>query len=288
MRFGRRDPPSTARRKLNDRRQGKEPTEEYAEDIRRLVAMAYPEMTIKGQDEIAAEAFLGGYRNSRIAYQAMNGAPKTLARALELVDAYEHNYRATVGREQELATRSRARQVTWADEEVPEVRSAAGLMQGWRETRGTPHTDPPQASPGLSQGGQKTLAQHVEDLQGAMAKQQEDLQRAVVKQQEDLQRAVVKQQEDLQRAVAKQQEDMARVLELLGGGPREDPPTRLSSQEGLRPRRDEGRLDYTPRPTSRSPSPARGIGRCYQCGGEGHFRRDCPRALSPSPQRTGN
>ena len=125
LRFGRKDPPSTARRKLSERRQGKESTEESAEEIRRLVARAYPDSSIDTQDELAAEAFLGGYRSSRIAYQVMNQEPKTLARALELVDAYEHNFKATVGREHEQLTKSRARQVTWAAEDALEARRVA-------------------------------------------------------------------------------------------------------------------------------------------------------------------
>ena len=67
----------------------------------------------------------GGYRSSRIAYQVMNQEPKMLAHALELVDAYEHNFKATVGREHEQSAKSRARQVTWAAEDALEVSRVA-------------------------------------------------------------------------------------------------------------------------------------------------------------------
>ena len=61
----------------------------------------------------------------RIAYQAMNQEPKTLACALELVDAYEHNVKATIGREYEQSTKSRVRQVTWAPDAAVEARRVA-------------------------------------------------------------------------------------------------------------------------------------------------------------------
>ena len=78
------------------------------------------------QEELAAEAFLQGYKNPRVAYQAMNSNPQTLASAWELMDAYEHNNKATIGRDLEPTTRGHARMVTWAlDEETGEVRGVA-------------------------------------------------------------------------------------------------------------------------------------------------------------------
>ena len=74
------------------------------------------------QEELAAEAFLQGCKNHRVAYQAMNSNPQTLASTWELIDAYKHKYKATIGRDLEPATMGRARMVTWAlDEEIGEV-----------------------------------------------------------------------------------------------------------------------------------------------------------------------
>ena len=124
--FGRRDHPSTVQQKLGELRQGKEPTEEYDEQVRQLVTWACPDLLVATQEELAAEAFLRGYKNPRVAYQAMNSNPQTLASAWELIDAYEHNYKATMGRDLEPATRGHARMVTWAsDEEIGEVRGVA-------------------------------------------------------------------------------------------------------------------------------------------------------------------
>ena len=83
-------------------------------------------MPLATQEELAAEAFMRGYKSPRVAYQAMNREPVTVSAALTLVDTYEHNYKATVGRDLETPTRSRTRQVTWAsDEEVGEMRRVA-------------------------------------------------------------------------------------------------------------------------------------------------------------------
>ena len=97
--------------------------EEYAESVRRLTARAYPTLDAKTREELAAEAFLWGYKNTRVAYQAMNANPQTLAQAWELVDCYEHNYKATVGRDLEPPAKGRARSVMWASDGDPsEVR----------------------------------------------------------------------------------------------------------------------------------------------------------------------
>lgn len=124
QRFGRKEPPATARRKLNEYLQTKETLEEYAEQIRRLVTRAFPDNDPVFQEELAAEAFLRGYRNSKVAYQAMNRDPKTLAEAQQLVEVYEHNYKTTVGRHAEAASRHRARQVTWASQDQDPADSA--------------------------------------------------------------------------------------------------------------------------------------------------------------------
>lgn len=68
------------------------------------------------QDQLAAEAFLRGFRNSRIAFDVLNKAPKTLNAALEMVTCQEHNYRVTVSRDYDQLKKERARRVTWMDE----------------------------------------------------------------------------------------------------------------------------------------------------------------------------
>ena len=255
LRFGRKDPPSTARRKLSERRQGKESTEEFAEEIRRLVARAYPDSSIETQDELAAEAFLGGYRSSRIAYQVMNQEPKTLARALELVDAYEHNFKATVGREHEQSTKSRARQVTWAAEDALEARRVATPVWATQE-----------------------------DLQNVQARQQEDMAREIRALKEDLQNMQARQQEDRKQW----REDVAREIRALKEDLVAQLPNRSRSEGSPGPRTGRSPRELSPRPASRYPSPGMEADRCYQCGERGHFRRDCPRSSSPAPVKSGN
>lgn len=115
-RFGRKNPPSTVRRKLADMRQRGESNDEFGEEVRRLVTQAYPGTDFEMQDQLAAEAFLRGYRNSRIAFDVLNKAPRTLIAAIEMVTCQEHNYRASVGRDYDQLKKESARRVTWIDE----------------------------------------------------------------------------------------------------------------------------------------------------------------------------
>ena len=118
QRYGRSDPPSSVRRRLSELRQQKESSAEFAEEVRRLVTLAYPGVDLVMQDHLAADAFLKGLGNQRVAYEVMNQDPPTLIEAQKLVAAYEHNYRATLGRDAE--GRGKVRRISWADEN-PEV-----------------------------------------------------------------------------------------------------------------------------------------------------------------------
>ncbi|KAI3370013.1 hypothetical protein L3Q82_024438 [Scortum barcoo] len=65
QRFGVKDPPTTVRRKLGELRQGKESAAEFAEEVRRLVSLAYPGTDLLLQDQLATDAFLKGLRNQK-------------------------------------------------------------------------------------------------------------------------------------------------------------------------------------------------------------------------------
>ena len=67
-RFESKDPASTVCRKLADIKQKGESNDEFGEEVRHLVTQAYPGSDLEMQDQLAAEAFVRGYRNSRIAY----------------------------------------------------------------------------------------------------------------------------------------------------------------------------------------------------------------------------
>ncbi|KAL2098215.1 hypothetical protein ACEWY4_007422 [Coilia grayii] len=134
QRFGQHDPPATVRRKLGELRQSKESSAEFAEEVRRLITLAYPGVESL-QDQLAADAFLKGLKNQKLAYEVMNKDPCSLAEAQKLVETHEHNYKATVGRETDL--KSRARRVSWADEDDDMVPLSR------RESKGT--QDAPQA-----------------------------------------------------------------------------------------------------------------------------------------------
>ena len=55
--------------------------------------------------------------------------PQTLTAAWDVVDLYEHNYKAIVGWEAEAMAKGRAHMVTWAPEEEAHV---AALGPAWK------------------------------------------------------------------------------------------------------------------------------------------------------------
>lgn len=97
-------------------RQRGESNDEFGEEVRRLVTQAYHGTDLEMQDQLAAEAFLRCYRNSMIAFDVLNKAPKTLNAAIEMVTCKEHNYRVTVGQDYDHLKEESPRCVTLIDE----------------------------------------------------------------------------------------------------------------------------------------------------------------------------
>lgn len=114
-RFNRKDPPATARKRLEEVRQKGESDDEFAETVRRLVSQAFPSVSIELQEEIAAESFLKGYKNAKIGYEALNKMPKTISEALDVVIQLQHNFRATIGREN-VQFQRHSRRVSWQED----------------------------------------------------------------------------------------------------------------------------------------------------------------------------
>ncbi|XP_024118778.1 uncharacterized protein LOC112140100, partial [Oryzias melastigma] len=63
---------------------------------------------------MATDAFLKGLKNQKVAYEVMNRDPCSLSEAQKCVEAHEHNFRATVGREIDM--RNRTRRISWAED----------------------------------------------------------------------------------------------------------------------------------------------------------------------------
>ena len=109
--------------------------EEFAGEVMHLVTITVPGVPLATQEEFAAEAFLRVYRSPNVGYHCINREPKTLAEAQELVDAYEHNYRATVGQAEQ--TKGRARRVCFADEHHNSSDEEDSTARQIRTPRGT-------------------------------------------------------------------------------------------------------------------------------------------------------
>ena len=73
-------------------------------------------------DEIAAEAFLKGFKNTKLAYEAINKRPSSLNEALEVVTFLEHNYKATVERDLVEKTRRVTFETKTEDENAKDIR----------------------------------------------------------------------------------------------------------------------------------------------------------------------
>ncbi|KAL1276518.1 hypothetical protein QQF64_036141 [Cirrhinus molitorella] len=113
----------------------KETISEFAEEIRRLVVLAYPRVDIELREQITADAFLKGLRNQKVANEVMNGDPVMRDEAQLLVSSHEHNFKATFGRD--FDQWGRTQHVSWADdntdsdEELQALQSRRVQSQGY-------------------------------------------------------------------------------------------------------------------------------------------------------------
>ncbi|RXM33956.1 hypothetical protein EOD39_5080 [Acipenser ruthenus] len=116
QRFGQKDPPTAVRRRLGELGQNKESSAEFVEGVRRLITLAYPGVELELQDQLAVDLFLKELRIQKVVYVIMNKDPTTLVEPQKLVEAHEHNYQATLGRDPEA--KGRAQRIAWADQSV--------------------------------------------------------------------------------------------------------------------------------------------------------------------------
>ncbi len=253
QRFGQRDPPTTIRRKLGELRQLKESAAEFAEEVQRLITLAYPGVELDLQDQLATDFFLKGLRNQKVAYEVMNKDPHSLVEAQRLVEAHEHNYRATLGRD--IDVKSRARRISWADdEELP--------------------TDSPAVSRRV-QGPSYATTDQVAALSQKTA--------SLTEQVEKISKSYVS--TDQFNLLMQKMEQLQSKLDILTT--RE--PRKLEEVNQERRRGRSPTQDSTAQTKTYSPSPNRArAGLCYHCGEEGHFRRECVRLSTPplSPSQT--
>ncbi|KAL0161775.1 hypothetical protein M9458_045500, partial [Cirrhinus mrigala] len=246
QRYGQRDPSTTIRRKLGELRQLKESAAEFAEEVQRLVTLAYPGIELDLQDQLATDFFLKGLCNQKVAYEVMNKDPHSLVEAQRLVEAHEPNYRATVGRD--IDVKSRARRISWADDEELSI--------------DTPAVSRRVQSPSYATADQvAALSQKTAFL----TEQVEKISKSYVS--ADQFNLLMQKMEQLQTKL-----DILTAREL-----RKLEEVNQERRRGLSPTQDG-----TPRTKTYSPSPDRtGASLCYPCGEEGHFRRECVRLSTP-------
>ncbi|ELU09234.1 hypothetical protein CAPTEDRAFT_200710 [Capitella teleta] len=122
-RFGRREPPVTVRRKLQDlKHETDETIEEFAGKAQQLAIHGFPDAPMHIIETVAADAFLQGCWEKYAALTVMNQNPQTVIMAVELVDAAMHNQNVLPGDR----AKSKLRQVLRFEEpeDTPSVRQA--------------------------------------------------------------------------------------------------------------------------------------------------------------------
>ena len=97
-RFGQRDLPTTARRKLGVLKQLEDDSlEEFSDKIMDVVQDAHPDAPDSVLQDIAVDVFLKGVTNKTAATTAMDKDPKSLQEAVQMVRVAEHNRKALYG-----------------------------------------------------------------------------------------------------------------------------------------------------------------------------------------------
>lgn len=240
FRFGQKEPPTTARRRLGELRQSKETVSEFAEEVHRLVILAYPGVDIELREQIAADAFLKGLRNQKVAYEVMNRDPLSLDEAQRLVSSYEHNFKATLGRD--FDQRGRTRRVSWADLDMDSDEEPQALQSRRVQTQGY-----------VTQHQLQALIDKVDKLQLAIDRLPPPSSVALP--------STVRPTHQTNSSMAVQSE------------------RGRTTQTSFKPNRYRQQNNS---PTRASSGPR------YQCGEEGHYKRNCSRSPSPSTSPPAN
>ncbi|RXN38748.1 Retrovirus-related Pol polyprotein from transposon 412 [Labeo rohita] len=240
FRFGQKEPPTTARRRLGELRQSKETVSEFAEEVHRLVILAYPGVDIELREQIAADAFLKGLRNQKVAYEVMNRDPLLLDEAQRLVSSYEHNFKATLGRD--FDQRGRTRRVSWADLDMDSDEEPQALQSRRVQTQGY-----------VTQHQLQALIDKVDKLQLAIDRLPPPSSVALP--------STVRPTHQTNSSMAVQSE------------------RGRTTQTSFKPNRYRQQNNS---PTRASSGPR------YQCGEEGHYKRNCSRSPSPSTSPPAN
>ena len=126
-RYGRQEPPTTARRQLQELHQeADEKIPDFAERAQKLAYHGFPDAPIDVVETVAVDAFLKGCAHKQAALTAMNRSPQSVRSAVQMVIAAMHNQNVLLG---DKTAKTKVRQlVRFAEEEEeePVVRQVAG------------------------------------------------------------------------------------------------------------------------------------------------------------------
>ena len=124
-RFGRKDKPITARRKLLTLRQAENMTlEQFADESMKVAMDAHPEGTDRTKEDAAIDAFLKGAKDKQAAEAAMDKNPRSLRKAVQYMKTAAANKAAIYGQQKSFASRSLG--VTW---DLPEQTEELAVRQ---------------------------------------------------------------------------------------------------------------------------------------------------------------
>ncbi len=247
-RFGRKDPPTTVRRKLQHLTQADEESlEAFAERVLTLVQDGFPESDEDLVQSIGVDTFLKGCREKEAAFDALSKEPTTVHQALEMVDSATHNYRAIFGNAKKVRT----------------LKSGLGLVVGDDCVEGTEKV----RAVTVADKGESQLSQISSTL--------EKLVKLMSEKSVSFKTPLVQPNTNNVGCYTCGGNHFARECPKNGGRSRSPSPGAC-----YRCGNRGHQIANCPQ-RSRSPSPHRGRG-CYTCGKDGHLARDCPEKAVPA------
>ena len=233
---------------LRNRRQGpKESLVEMAQDIRNMVDRAYGEMAEQSKDSLAKEYFLDALPEADIRTRVLQMRPASLQRAVQDAIELEAINRA----ERERSSRAPPLQ---------RVRTLASPEDSLTTTARSVRPDKAAEDNAIAE-----LTKSLKDLKTEMNTHGQKMNKLCTERDA--------QSKDMA-------ETLRRAVSCLSEIQRQPPPGPWHNNRPQEGRRDGNRPRYNPNSGEGSRVPTRQTGndnRCYGCGEEGHFRRECPR-----------